>query len=138
MAITPTRFNSFIEKVNEKEINWGSDTFVLALTNSAPSSANSVLADITQISYTNLSSRTVTISAAGQTSGTYTAVANQLTLTASGAVATFRYAVLYDDTATGDPLIAWWDYGSSITMASGDLFIFGGTSTFTIWSDAPV
>lgn len=138
MAIAANRFNSFIEYVNEKAIDWDNDVFVLALTNSAPTSANSVLTDITQISYTNLSARTVTISAAGQTSGTYTATANQLVLTASGAVATFRYLVLYDDTATNDPLVAWWDYGSAITMANGDTVTFGGTATFPIWTAAPV
>jgi len=30
--------------------------------------------------------------------------------------------VLYDDTLAGDPLVGWWDYGSSITMANGETF----------------
>jgi hypothetical protein len=132
------RFNAFIEYVNEKAIDWDNDVFVLALTNTAPVATNSVLADITQISYTNLSSRTVTISAAGQASGTYTATAAQLVLTASGAVGPFRYVVLYDDTAASDPLVAWWDYGSAITMASPDTFTFGSTATFPVWTDTPV
>jgi hypothetical protein len=138
MAIAANRFNSFIALVNEKAIDWDNDVFVLALTNAAPSASNTILTDITQISYTNLSSRTVTISAAGESAGTYTATANQLVLTASGAVATFRYLVLYDDTATNDPLVAWWDYGSAITMANLDTVTFGGAATFTIWTDAPV
>jgi len=137
MAVA-NRFNSFIEYVNEKAIDWDNDVFVLALTNTAPSASNSVLADITQISYTNLSSRTVTISAAAQTGGTYTATAAQLVLTASGAVGPFRYVVLYDDTAASDPLVAWWDYGSAITMASPDTFTFGSAATFPIWTDTPV
>lgn len=132
------RFNSFIEYVNEKAIDWDNDTFVLALTNVAPVATNTVLADITQISYTNLSARTLTITAAGQASGTYTATAAQLVLTASGAVAAFRYVVLYDDTVVGDPLVAWWDYGSSITMASPDTFTFGSAATFPVWTDTPV
>lgn len=134
---TANRFNSFIEYVNEKAIDWDNDTFVLFLTNTAPSSSNSVLADITQIAYTNLSSRTLTITAAGQTAGTYTATCAQLVLTASGTVATFRYVGVYDDTATGDPLVGWWDYGSAITMQNGDTFTFGATATFTLWTDAP-
>lgn len=138
MAIAANRFNSFIEYVNEKAIDWDNDTFVVFLTNSAPVATNTVLADITQIAYTNLSSRTLTISAAGQTSGTYTATSNQLVLTASGAVATFRYFGVYDDTATGDPLVTWWDYGSAVTMASGDTFTIGAAATFTLWTDAPV
>lgn len=133
------RFNSFIEYVNEKAIDWDNDVFELALTNVAPVATNSVLADLTQIAYTNLSSRVVTISAAGQASGTYTATAAQLVLTASGAVAGFRYIVLFDQTATGDPLVCWWDYGSTYTMgASGDTFTFGSAATFPIWTDTPV
>lgn len=135
---TANRFNAFIEYVNEKAIDWDNDVFKLALTNVAPVATNSVLTDLTEIAYTNLSARTVTISAAGQASGTYTATADQLVLTASGAVATFRYVVLYDDTAASDPLVAWWDYGSAITMASPDTFTFGSAATFPVWTDAPV
>ena len=134
---TGNPFNAFIEYVNEKAIDWANDTFVIALTNVAPVATNSVLADITEIAYTNLSSRPLTIAAAGQSSGTYTATANQLTLTASGNGATFRYVVAYDDTATGDPLVGWWDYGSAVTMVNGDTFIIGATNPWTIWTDAP-
>jgi hypothetical protein len=44
--------------------------------------------------------------------------------TASGAVGPFRYAALYNDTQASPvkPLIAWWDYGSSISLANGDTF----------------
>lgn len=132
--VAATEFHSFIEYVNEKAINWQSDTFVLALTSSAPVVTNTVLADITQISYTNLSSRTLTITAASQTSGTYTATCSALVMTASGSVGPFRYIVLYDDTATGDPVAAFWDYGSAITMANGDTFTF---PAITLWTDAP-
>jgi hypothetical protein len=43
-------------------------------------------------------------------------------LTASGAVATFRYVVIYNDTASNDELIGWYDYGSDVTLASGETF----------------
>ena len=132
------RFNSFIEYVNEKAINWAADTFALALTNTAPVASNSVLADITQVDYSNLSSRVLTITASGQTAGTFTATCARLTLTASGVVGPFRYIAMYDDTAAGDPLVQWWDNGSEITMGSGDTFVFGNAATFTIWTDAPV
>jgi len=119
---TFTKFNSFVEAIAEKKHNLGSDSLVVALTNSAPSASNAILTDITQISYTNLSSRALTVSTSAQTSGTYKLVVDDLVLTASGAVATFRYVVIYNDTATNDELIAYFDYGSSVTLASGDTF----------------
>jgi hypothetical protein len=120
---TYNKFNAWAENMVEVA-NLGSDQFVIALTNTAPSASNSVLADITQISYTNLSSRNVTTSSSTQTGGTYSLTLNDLVLTASGAVGPFRYVVLYDDTPTSpaDPLVGWWDYGSSLTMANAETF----------------
>jgi len=117
------KFNAFAENVVEV-MNLGTDQFVVALTNTAPTASNSVLADITQITYTNLSSRNLTTSSSSQTSGTYTLALADLTLTASGAVGPFRYVVIYDDTPTSpaDPLVGWYDYGSSISLASGETF----------------
>lgn len=120
---TFNKFNSWAEYMVEAA-NLGSDSFVIALTNSAPIASNAVLADITQISYTNLSSRALTTASSSQTGGTYTLVLNDLTLTASGAVATFEYVVLYDDTVAGDPLVGWWQYpGGPVTMAASETFL---------------
>lgn len=126
---TFTKFNAFVENVAEKVHNLGSDQIVVALTNSAPAAANAVLADITEISYTNLSSRSVTTSSSAQTGGTYKLVCADLTLTASGAVATFRYVVLYNDTSASDSLIGYYDNGSSLTMANGDTFLIDFDAT---------
>lgn len=118
---TYNKFQAWAETMVESA-NLGSDQFVLALTNTAPVATNSVLADITQISYTNLSSRNFTTASSSQSGGTYSLTLNDLVLTASGSVGPFRYAVLFDDTLAGDPLVGWWDYGSSITMANGETF----------------
>lgn len=128
---TYNKFNSFVEAICEKVHNLGSDTLTVALTNSAPSASNTQLTDITQISYTNCSSRVITTSSSSQTSGTYKLVLTDLVLTASGgSVGAFRYVVIYNDTATNDELICWFDYGSSITLASGETLTidFDGTN----------
>lgn len=117
---TFNKFQAFVEAVAEKKHNLGSDVLTIALTNTVPVNTNAVLTDLTQIAYTNLSARVPTISASAQTSGTYKLTLADLVLTASGAVATFRYVVLYNDTATNKDLIGWWDYGSAITLASGE------------------
>jgi len=118
---TYNKFNAWAETMVEAA-NLASDQFVIALTDSAPIASNSALADITQISYSNLSSRNVSTTSSSQTSGTYTLVLADLVMTASGSVGPFRYVVLYDDTVAGDPLVGWWDYGSSITMANTETF----------------
>ena len=117
-----------MEALAEGTHNLGSDTLTIALTNTAPAAGNTVLANITEISYTNVSSRVLTSVTSSQTSGTYTLDAADLVLTASGTVPTFRYVVLYNDTATSDELIGYYDYGSAVDLLNGE--------TFTITFDA--
>ena len=115
------KFNAFVEAVAEKVHNLGSDQLTLALTNTLPTSANSVLADITQISYTNLSTRNLTTTASSQTGGLYKLVVSDITLTSTGgSTGPFRYVVVYNSTAAGGPLIGWYDYGTSWTLNSGE------------------
>lgn len=121
------KFNSFVEALAEKVHNLGSDTLKVVLTNSAPVASNTQLSNITQIANGNgytTGGATVTVSASSQTSGTYKLVGSLAspTWTASGAMGTFRYAVLYNDTATNDELIGWWDYGSGVSLTAGDTF----------------
>lgn len=123
------KVNDFVEYAVEA-MNLGSDTLIVALSNTDPTAGtnvtadgNGVLANITQISYTNLSSRTLASVTSAQSSGTYKLGAADLTLTASGgSVAAFRYVVIYNDTVTNDPVIGYYDYGSSLTLNDGDTF----------------
>lgn len=129
------KFNSFVDALAEKVHNLGSDQLVIALTAAAnaPVASNTKLADLTEIAYTNCSSRNVTTESSSQTSGTYSLVLQDLVLTASGAVGPFRYVVLYNDTAGNDELIGWWDYGSEVTLASGETFTVNfGASVLTL------
>ncbi len=129
---TFNKFNCFVEDMAEKKHNLGSDTLTIALcaAANAPVASNTVLANLTQASYTNLSSRAVTTTSSAQTSGTYKLVLADLVLTASGSVGPFRYAVLYNDTATNDELIGWVDYGADVTLATSETFTldFDGTN----------
>ena len=124
------KINDFVENAVEG-MNLGSDTLIVALSNTAPGSestnpttdGNGVLGNVTQISYTNLSSRTLANVTSAQTSGTYKLSADDLTLTASGgAVAAFRYIYIYNDTVTSpaDPLIGYFDYGAGLTLNNGE------------------
>jgi hypothetical protein len=118
---TFNKFNQFVEDVAHGVHDLETDQIVVALCASAnaPVATNAVLADLTEIAYTNLSSRNVTTTSSAETSGTYKLTLTDLVLTASGgSVAAFRYIVLYNDTPTtpADPLIGWYDYGSSLTL----------------------
>jgi hypothetical protein len=118
---TFNKINAFVSDIGSKIHNFSSDQLAVALTNTAPG-AESILANLTQISYTNLSSRNITTTLWSQTSGTARLVVADLTLTASGAVSPFRYIYIYNDTASSKNLIGYYDYGSTITLASGDTF----------------
>ena len=133
---TYTKFQCFVEDLAEKKHNLASDTLKVAFSDAsnAPSaSADVKLADITTIATTNLDSVTLTVSSSSQTSGTYKLVVADLTMTASGAVDPFRYVIIYNDTAANDELIAWYDYGTEVTLASGDTFKLDfGTELFSL------
>lgn len=129
------KFNQFVEDVCEKVHNLQSDTLKVLLTNTAPVATNAVKTDLTEISAGNgysAGGTAATVSSSAQTSGTYKLVLADVVFTASGgSIGPFRYAVLYNDTPTSpaDPLIGWWDYGSSITLASGETFTWDADAT---------
>lgn len=123
---TATKFNSFVEALAEKVHNLGSDTLKVMLTNTAPVATNTVKANLTEITPGNgyvAGGSTVTVTSSSQTSGVYKLIGNDITITASGgSVGPFRYIVLYNDTASNDELICWWDNGSSVTLADTESF----------------
>lgn len=118
------KFNSFVENIAEKAENLATDTLKVALSNTAPVASNTVFANITEISAGNGYSAGGSTSAqvsSSQTAGVYKLVLTDVTFTASGgSIGPFRYVVLYNSTSTD--LIAWYDYGSTITLNSGDTF----------------
>lgn len=134
---TFNKFQQTVEDWQEGVYTASTDQFTVALTTNAniPVATNSVLANLTEIAYTNLSSRNLTTSTSGQTTGTFTQLFADLVLTASGAVATFRHVVIYNNTPTSpaDPLLCHYDFGSDLTLANGEtLTIDFTTSTYTL------
>lgn len=116
----------------------GADTLKVMLSNTAPNvGTHAVRADASEISggngYTSGGASAQNVGT--RSGGTVTVVGTDIVFTASGAVGPFRYAILYNDTPTSpaDPLIGYWDYGSSITLANGETFTVDfGASLFTI------
>lgn len=133
------KFEQFVEDLGVKVHNLDADAIKVYLTNATPStSADAVKADLAEITAENGytaggADATATFS---QTAGTGTLAGTDITWTASGGtIGPFRYAVLYNDTPTSpaDPLIGWWDYGSSITLQNGESFTVDfGASIATI------
>ena len=138
MAATYNKIADWVE--NQGEVaDFDGDTFAVALSNTAPGAettpptgdGDGVLANITEVAYTNCSARSLTLATSAQASGTYAIDFNDLVLTASGGtVGPFRYVYIYDDTPAGpvDPLVCYFDYGSSITLADGETL----TITFNV------
>ena len=109
---TYTKFNQFVEDKNHGVHDMSSDVLTVALCNTAnaPVATNSVLADLTTIAYTNLSTRVITTTSSAETAGTYKLTLADLVLTASGgSVAAFRYVVIFNETPSSpvDPLVAF-------------------------------
>jgi hypothetical protein len=149
------KFNIFIENVMEKVHNLGSDTLRILLTNTSPNAADTIV-DTTDTPCTveatsnavevaagngyTKKGEALTVTTSAQSGGTYTLAANQIVWTASGGtIGPFRYVVLYNDTGgttATRPVISWWDYGSSITLADTETFTvqFNSASPGTVFT----
>ena len=109
------------EDLAHKVHDFSADEIIVLLTNTAPVAATSaVAADITEIDYTNLSSRVVTRISSGQTAGEYQLVLQDLVLTAGGEVGPFRYVVLANNNPVSKPLLGWYDRGDSVILQADD------------------
>lgn len=129
---TYNKFDIFVEDLTNKVhdifgTGGAADALKVYLSNATPSaSADAVKADLAEISTGNGYAGAIAATNNGTRSGgTYTLQGTSVQVTASGgAIAQFRYVVLFNDTPTSpaDPLIAWWDYGSALDLADGESF----------------
>lgn len=134
------KFNDFVEQLGKgvHQLHAAGHTLKVFLTNEAPLAADTVKADMVEITAQNgyPSGGSDIQNDCSETGGTLTVTAQDVVFTASGgSFGPFRYAVIYNDTPTSpaDPLVGWYDYGSSITVLDGETFTVDfGASFLTI------
>lgn len=136
---TYVKFQNFVEDLATGVHNLAAsgDTLEVYLSNAAPNvGTHEVKADIAEISTGNGYTGGVDVqNSISRTGGTLSLVGVDVVITATGAVGPFRYVILFNETPTSpaDPLIAYWDYGSSISLANGETFTIDfGSSIFTL------
>ena len=127
------KFSQFSKDLVDGKHAFSTHAFKIMLTNTAPALTNQIKADITEIAAGNgyTAGGTATTITASTSGGTAKVVGSNVVFTAAvGSIGPFQYAVLYNDTqaAPVKPLVAWWDYGSPITLAP--------TETLTVAFDA--
>lgn len=139
---TYNKFQDFVEQLcrGTHDLRAAGHTLNIYLSNTTPSaSLDAVKADLAEI--TNQNGYTAPVDTQQdmtESGGTATVTATDIVITASGGtVGPFQYVVLYNDTPTTpgiDPLIAWWDYGSAVTLQDGETFTidFGSNQLFTV------
>jgi hypothetical protein len=138
---TFVKYQNFVEDLAKgvHQLHAAGHTLKVMLSNSAPNvSTHVVRADAAEIGAGNgyTSGGTDIQNDMTETGGTATMTGVDVVFTASGGpIGPFRYAILYNDTPTSpaDPLVAYWDYSSSITLADTETFTVDfGASILTI------
>jgi hypothetical protein len=135
---TAVKFLCFVEDLAEQKHDLSSDDLKLALSNTAPTNTDTVFAPgsahpppASANGYTS-GGESLTVTASGQSGGTYTLAADAVVFTASGGqLGPVRYAILYNNTATNDEVALSWDRGASVTLETGETLTvtFGGDPT---------
>ena len=132
------KFENFVGDVGLKVHELNADLLEVYLSNATPSaSADTIKANLAEITNENgYAAPEDTQNTYSEAGGTGTCVGTDIVITASGGtIGPFRYVVLFNTTPVSpvDPLIGWWDYGSSITLQATETFTINfGASMFTI------
>jgi hypothetical protein len=135
------KYQQFVEDLGNKvhDLVGTNDTLKVMLSNTAPNVAtHAVRADVTELTtgggYTSGGEDTQNDGA--ESGGTLTVTGIDVVWTATaGGFGPFRYVILYNDTPSSpaDPLIGYWDYGSSISLLETETFTANfGASLLTI------
>ena len=122
------KFQPFVANIANGLFNIGADTVKVMLTDTVPLNTYSQFSSLSEIAAANgyvAGGATVTLTSSTQSGGTYKyigACANPTWTASGGAIAQFRYVVIYDSTPANKYLIGWWDYGSEVNLANGNTF----------------
>ncbi|MEM4720541.1 MAG: hypothetical protein QXT73_00590 [Candidatus Methanomethylicaceae archaeon] len=121
------RFDVLAEHLSKGVHDFSSHSIKMYLTNNTPSqSTHATKTDLPGITQQNgYSEATLTLSVSRSGNVASINCSGDIEWTASGgSFGPFRYVVIYNDTPTSpaDPLIAYWDYGSSVTVQNGEKF----------------
>ncbi len=138
-ALAFVKYEQFAEDYANKvhDLFGTDDTLKIALTNTAPTVASdALLSDITEIAAGNgyTAGGEDTQNNGTMSGGTLTVTGTTIVWTASGgAIAQFRYLVLYNDTPASplNPLIAYFDHGSAVDLTAGQTYTATITDLFT-------
>ncbi len=120
---TLQKLPAFAKAVLRGVHNFESHTFKAALANAAPAAASAVLADVAQITggvYPAGGYVLDGVTLGDATGGAKVVIADEVITAAGGTIGPLRFAVVFNDTAAGKPLVGYVDYGSSITLGDGE------------------
>jgi len=121
------KFNDFIEQVFLGKHLLGTHVFKIFLSNEQPLAADTVKADIADITAGNgyTAGGTDAALTEAEAAGTLTVTGTSVLWTASGGtIGPFQFVVCYNDTQTApaDALVCWWDRAAALTLQDGESF----------------
>jgi hypothetical protein len=140
---TYKKFEDFVEQLGKgiHHLHAAGDELRVCLLSSAPASATDAYYTTTICGAKETKEQNNYSTSGDDAQNDYTEAGGVGTMTcqdivfsaSGGSIGGFQYAVLYNKTATNGPLIAWWDYGSSVTAADTETFTVNfGASVLTI------
>lgn len=134
------KFQDFVEQLLKgvHQLHAAGHTIECMLSNEQPLVADTIKADIAEIAiengYTGAEDAQNDVTEAPAGTANLTCVDIQIEA-AGGTIGPFQFVVMFNETAAApaDALIAWWDYGSAITLQIGETFdIDFAATTFTL------
>lgn len=135
------KFQDYVEQLAKGVHQWHAHTFKAQLSNTAPDAGlDAVEADLPADlaggnGYTanGVTLDTVSLSEASGTAKV--TVADEVVTASGGSVGPFRYVPIFNDTpaSPADPLVCFFDYGSSITLLDTETFTIDFDATNGLW-----